>query len=137
VTRTLSGQIGRFLIVGTVGFVLDGGVLNLLVWNGVDPYVARVFSFPPAVTVTWYLNRVWAFATRSGGARHQYLRYVAVQIFGAVGNYTIYAIILSVVPHTTEGVTVAFATGSVCALLINFIGARMLVFSSTTARPES
>lgn len=129
-TRTLGGQLSRFLVVGAIGFVIDGGLLNLLVWQGMDPYLARAISFPPAVTTTWYLNRAWAFAARAGGARRQYLRYLAVQIAGASGNYLIYAILLSVVPHTVEGVLAAFAVGSAAGLLINFVGARAFVFLS-------
>lgn len=132
-SRLLLGQLARFLVVGSIGFAIDGGVLNLLVWNGFDPYVARGISFPPAVTATWYLNRVWAFGVREGRARAQYLRYIAVQIVGAIGNYAIYAVILLVIPHTVEGVLTAFAAGSAGGLLINFVGARTFVFASGRA----
>ena len=129
-TRSLAGQLARFLVVGAIGFIIDGGLLNLLVWQGINPYLARAISFPPAVTTTWYLNRIWAFAARAHGPRRQYLRYLAVQIVGACGNYLIYALILFVVPHTVDGVLAAFAVGSAGGLLINFVGARMFVFLS-------
>ena len=64
-------QVARFLIVGTVGFAIDGGLLYLLVRTDVDPYLARGLSFPPAVTATWYLNRVWTFAARQGAVRRR------------------------------------------------------------------
>lgn len=135
-TRTLTGQLARFLVVGAIGFVIDGGLLNFLIWQGVNPYLARGISFPPAVTTTWYLNRVWAFATPAGGARRQYLRYIAVQIAGALGNYLIYVIVLFVVAHTVDGVLAAFAVGSAGGLLINFVGARTFVFLSGGPPPR-
>jgi putative flippase GtrA len=129
-------QFTRFLAVGAVGFAIDGGLLDLLVWSGIDPYQARAISFPPAVTVTWYLNRVWAFAVRDKAARRQYLRYIAVQIIGAVSNYALYAVVLLGIPHTSTGVLAAFAIGSAAGLVINFVGARKLVFvSGDSSRP--
>jgi putative flippase GtrA len=128
VSRTLFSQFGRFLLVGAVGFAIDGGLLDLLVCKGLDPYVARAISFPPAVTVTWYLNRIWAFGVRDSGARRQYLRYIAVQIVGAVSNYAVYGVVLLGIPHTPTGVLGAFAAGSAAGLVVNFVGARTLVF---------
>jgi putative flippase GtrA len=130
VSSTLLAQIGRFAVVGSAGFVIDGGLLYLLVLNGADPYLARGISFPPAVTATWYLNRVWTFAVRTGTPRRQYTRYVAVQIAGALGNYAVYALILLFIHRTAGGAIVAFAAGSAAGLLINFVGARTLVFVS-------
>lgn len=128
--RTFVDQVGRFIVVGTLGFAIDGGLLYLLVSSGVDPYLARALSFPPAVTATWYLNRVWTFAARQGAARRQYVRYLAVQLVGALTNYGVYAGILSLGHRTATGALAALAVGSVAGLLINFAGARALVFVS-------
>jgi putative flippase GtrA len=128
VNRAFIDQVARFLVVGTLGFAIDGGLLYLLVRIGVDPYLARAFSFPPAVTATWYLNRVWTFAARRGIVRQQYARYLAVQIIGALSNYGVYAAILSLGHRSAEGALAAFAAGSIAGLVINFAGARALVF---------
>jgi putative flippase GtrA len=130
VNRAFVEQVARFLVVGTIGFGIDGGLLYLLVRSGVDPYLARALSFPPAVTATWYLNRVWTFAARQGAVRRQYARYLAVQLVGALSNYAVYAAILSLGHRTPEGALVALAAGSIAGLVINFAGARALVFVS-------
>jgi putative flippase GtrA len=130
VNRTFVDQVGRFIVVGTLGFAIDGGLLYLLVRGGVDPYIARALSFPPAVTATWYLNRVWTFAARQGAARRQYARYLAVQLVGALSNYGVYAAILSLGHRSAEGALAALAAGSLAGLVINFAGARALVFVS-------
>ncbi|HEX3847007.1 MAG TPA: GtrA family protein [Steroidobacteraceae bacterium] len=127
-SRGLLRQIARFIVVGGLGFAIDGGLLYTLVSRGADPYLARAISFPPAVTATWYLNRVWTFAARSQAPRSQYLRYLAVQGAGALGNYAVYALILAFVRHTAERAFAAFAAGSAAGLLINFVGSRTLVF---------
>lgn len=128
--RAFVEQVARFAVVGTVGFAIDGGLLYLLVRSEVDPYLARALSFPPAVTATWYLNRVWTFASRAGTARRQYARYVGVQVVGAASNYGVYAAILSFGHRSPEGALAALAAGSLAGLLINFAGARALVFVS-------
>ena len=125
----LLGQIVRFGAVGGVGFVVDGGLLWLLIGNAVDPYLARALSFPIAVLVTWALNRNWTFrATRDASKRGQLTRYFGVQIVGTMSNYVIYSLIISL--FGTDGTTVflAFACGSFVGSFINFFGARMLAF---------
>ncbi len=126
---TLLGQIARFAVVGSAGFAIDGGLLYVLISKGFDPYLARCMSFPPAVTVTWFLNRVWTFSARTGGARRQYARYLAVQVAGAVGNYAVYALILFFIHRSAVGALLAFAAGSAAGLVINFGGARTFAFA--------
>ena len=55
-------RLPGFAIVGAIGFLIDAGVLTLLMTRfGFDPYGARTISFTLAVTATWYMNRQWVF----------------------------------------------------------------------------
>ena len=57
------GQFITFCIVGGIGFLVDAGILGLLVHGfGADPLLSRLLSFPCAMTVTWYLNRRVTFS---------------------------------------------------------------------------
>ena len=40
-SRSLLQEFGRFAGVGTIGFVVDGGLLALLISSGVNPYLLR------------------------------------------------------------------------------------------------
>lgn len=126
----LWAQITRFGTVGGVGFVVDGGLLWSLLTIGLDPYLARLLSFPVAVVVTWALNRNWTFqGTRDARKRHrEFGRYFGVQIVGTLTNYSLYSLIISA--FGTVGLTIfwAFALGSFVGSSINFIGARHLAF---------
>ncbi len=125
----LLAQILRFGVVGGVGFVVDGGLLWLLLANGFDPYLARALSFPIAVVVTWALNRNWTFReTRDASSEGQFRRYFGVQVVGTLSNYAIYSLVISM--FGTAGTTVfwAFAFGSFVGSFINFCGARFLAF---------
>ncbi len=129
-TRESFAQLSRFGVVGVIGFVVDGGLLYLLLLQSFDPYLARAITFPTAVTVTWYLNRRWTFAARGApaGKGRDYWRYVLVQVVGAASNYAVYAVILLFVSHTPAHALGALALGALAGLVVNFAGSRWWVF---------
>ncbi|WP_425084663.1 GtrA family protein [Ruegeria profundi] len=119
----------RFCVVGTIGFITDATVLALLLENGVSHYVARILSFPVAVFATWWLNRVWTFSTanrtRTG---RQIVRYFTVQILGAIVNLMTYLLVLLFIEKTVVNALFALSVGSAAGLVVNYLGARRLVF---------
>lgn len=131
---TISREFMRFLVVGTVGFAVDGGMVWVLVSGGMDPLVARCFSFPMAVLVTWWLNREWTFtsSSRKLASRHQIAAYIAVQLIGGSANFVAYAAVLSFITPTPPNALMAFALGSALGLIVNFTGAKWFVFAPST-----
>lgn len=128
-------QFLRFGAVGATGFSVDAAILFVLITAGIDPYLARVLSFAAAVTVTWALNRAWTFKSVPGhGGRNRYVRYLAVQIAAALVNYACYAGVLGFIPATPVNAVLALAAGSAVGLIVNFSGAKWLVFSAAPAR---
>jgi putative flippase GtrA len=133
------GELLRFAVVGVAGFVVDAGVLTLLVslpwWN---VYVARCVSFGLAVLVTWLINRRWTFASRSmsraSAAGTEYARYLVVQVIGALANLGVFVAVLAVQPALIRYPVVPLAIGAVAGLLVNYFGARSWVFVHRVAR---
>ncbi len=124
-------QLVRFAVVGTLGFVIDGGLLYLLLQSQFDPYLARGISFPIAVTATWYLNRVWTFSIGDVAVSpREYKRYLLIQIAGAGANYAVYVLLLQFVEHTPANALMALAVGALVGLIINFFGARYWAFAA-------
>lgn len=124
-------QLLRFGVVGAIGFVVDGGLLYLLVARGGDPWAVRLLTFPLAVTVTWALNRRWTFMAPQEAPRgREYSRYLGVQIAGALTNYALYAALLPLTGTSANGALLAFAAGSAAGLVVNFTGARLWVFGA-------
>ena len=129
----LRRQFCRYLAIGALGFAIDGALLYMLVAEGANPYWARALSFAVAVTVTWRLHRVWTFRTRAtAGARREYFGYFAVQILGALTNYACYATVLGFLAPTPANALVALAAGAGFGLIVNFAGARWLVFKGAS-----
>lgn len=127
-------RLGReflsFAVVGTIGFVVDLGVLYLLA-SSLGWYGARVLSFLAAATVTWVLNRHFTFGHRRSEASltREYARYLLTMLGGALVNYAAYALTL----HWLGGPlapALGVALGSCAGLAVNFLTARFLVFGS-------
>ncbi len=125
----------RYVLVGGIGFLVDAGVLSWLVAAELaNPVLARCLSFPPAVLVTWALNRrlVFSSSARSTAERaHEYGRYFAVQLFGALVNLGVYTLLVTHLATLRAWPVGALAAGSAVALAFNFLGARYWVFLQT------
>ena len=81
----------KFLVVGTIGFVVDFGTLTFLVEAlGFIPVVANTFSFSAAVVSNFTLNRYWTYPdSRSKRRRVQIIQFFLVSIVGLTINNTL------------------------------------------------
>ena len=120
----------RFGLVGGVGFVVDGGLLQLLVAAaGWGPITARSVSFPAAVLATWWLHRRVTFREREPGSAWASLaRYVAVSIVGTAVNFGIYTSLVLGSAAMAAHPIVPFALASVTALAFNYLGSKHFAF---------
>lgn len=125
-----AGDLLRFSVVGGIGFIVDAGMLTVLV-NGLQagPYAGRVASFLCAVTVTWGLHRVWTFRGRSArGRRAEFTLWLLTQSLGVAVNFGVYALCLEVSATARAWPALAVAAGSAVALAVNFVLAKAVVF---------
>ena len=133
-SKTAIVQILRFGGVGSVGFIFDGGLLWLLLTIGINPYLARLISFPIAVLITWWLNRIWTFESAARARPFSQLnRYILIQMLGALANYSVYALYLSLTNTSSGHALLGFALGSTLGMVVNFLGMRCLVFKPQTS----
>jgi len=124
--RASLSQLARFVLVGTLGFVVDAGITLTLIHRGIDPYTARVFAIALAMMVTWRLNRALTFDTSNSNQTREGFRYFSVALIAAALNYAIYAGLLIAVPSVAPLVALMIAIATVTVL--SFLGYRYLVF---------
>lgn len=62
--RVLFGEVAKFGTVGAGGFLVDVGVFNLLIHEGVGPLTGKAASTCLAAILTYVLNRSWSFKHR-------------------------------------------------------------------------
>lgn len=128
----ISKQLLAFIFVGGIGFVIDASILTVLAnYLSINLYLSRAVSFSFASLATWLLNRVFTFrdVTRHVDIHSaEYLRYMAVQILGALTNLLIFSILVTMYTQLREYPVIPLAVGAVFGLAINFIGARVWVY---------
>lgn len=120
-------QFLRFCVVGVVGFIIDAGILQMLVIGAhANPYVVRIVSFLVAASGTWLMNRRYTFEVRHKPTHAEWLRYVAFMALGALVNYGAFALCITfwLLAHTQPWLGVA--VGSIAGLSVNFLTARLL-----------
>jgi putative flippase GtrA len=124
------GELVRFSIIGTIGFVADSSAFKLVVFLfGLDLYSARVFSFLVAATVTWSLNRRFNFKqARAESPFRQWLRFLGANSLGGAANYITYAALVTFVPMVAASPVLGIAAGSIAGLAFNFVVNKFWVF---------
>lgn len=127
-------RVFRFACVGTLGFLIDAGLVFAIVESGLTGALpARVISFAAAVIATFALNRAWTFGPESRAAG-QFARYLAAQSLGVAINYLVFTgVVLALTPagRTADGAiaVLGVAAGSATAMAVNYALARLWVFA--------
>ncbi len=123
-----------FCLVGLGGLIVDAGaLLTLLEFTHLDVYLARALSIAFAVSVTWAAHRLWTFKTIGDKRFPEWARYQLTSALGAASNFGIYSALLLSQEHMSP--LLALAISSICALAINFLGARFFAFKPKSFRP--
>ena len=125
----------RFVVVGSIGFLVDFGTFNILrSLLNIQPVVANVLSFTAAVISNFVWNRYWTYPdSRSKRISHQFVEFVVVSLSGLAIRTPIFALLLqpmrdlfghlpSVYPLTPEklGDNAALAIAVIIVLFWNF-----------------
>ncbi|MBN8726738.1 MAG: GtrA family protein [Xanthomonadales bacterium] len=126
----LRRQLALFTLVGALGFVVDAGIVQVLVRElGANPYLARIVSFLAAATTTWGLNRRFTFAGHAGSNRRQeWFRYLVAMAGGFALNYGSYAALVAASPLVREWPALGVAAGSIAGAAVNFLSSKYWIF---------
>lgn len=129
-TKRAAGEFARFLIIGTIGFIVDASVLKLLVaFAHMDLYSGRLVSYVTAASGNWMLNRRFTFkAAGSHSPVHQWLKYLGANGIGFAFNYSTYAALITYVAMVKTNPVLGVAAGSLAGLSFNFTVNKFWVF---------
>lgn len=120
-------KLARFGIVGTIGFLVDGSVLWLLLeTTPLGPFLARAIAIAVALAATWYLNRSFTFGASRRSIAVEGFRYGSVGITSAAVNYLIYSGLLLSLPILQP--LAALVIASIAAMAFSFFGYSRFVF---------
>ena len=127
-------QFSRFFVVGAIGFVVDAGVLQLLIsLFDLSPLLARIPSFLIAVVSTWSLHRSWTFKQPEKTKRplRELLEFMSSQLLGILVNYGIFSGLVLYVSPFTEYPVLALAVASVVVMGLTFSMAKWIFLSGS------
>ena len=79
-------KIMKFAIVGVSNVAIDIGLFNILLFVGLNPYLASVISYTLAATNSFIHNRRWTFSDGKGHPIHQYLFFMLANGIGYIFN---------------------------------------------------
>ncbi|MGH8145458.1 MAG: GtrA family protein [Rhodanobacteraceae bacterium] len=132
-----SKQLAWFGVGGFIGFIVDAGIVQLLVSKfNADPYVGRLFSFLCAATATWLFNRHFTFHERGEYTLFgEWVRYLLAMSAGFAINYTTYALLVYFSSFVQAWPSIGVAVGSLPGSAVNFLGARHWVFAGMRRKP--
>ena len=119
-------QLVRFLMVGGISFVVDAGVLGLLVYQAEVGYIAaRLISVLLAISVAFVLNARFTFLVRVADAR--FIRYVCIQALSAGLNFGVYSTLVLHGPLAGRPL-LSLVCGAAVATVNNFFLSRRYVY---------
>lgn len=133
IARTLlvPRHLFRFVVVGSLGFLTDSGILLALVhglnWN---PLEARVPAIAAALLLSWTLHRRWTFD--AGRIRHpiqQWLLYGAIQFTAISINYLVFSLLVLYGGIWQSHLLLAVAAGVLAAMWVSYLGSSCLAFA--------
>lgn len=128
--RALLGQIIRFGIIGTIGFVLNALMVEMLA-PLCGPLYAQLIAFPVVATAMWYLNRRYTFGASSRPIVQEWLSYILANTLGWVANNGLYVLLVLHWALAFRHPSIAVAAGSLAGMIFNFVMSRAAVFKTS------
>jgi putative flippase GtrA len=117
----------RFAIAGGVGFIVDAGILALLLHTTpLGPFIARVIAIAAAMFTTWMFNRTFTFDRSPHSLAAEGFRYGSVGVTSALVNYGLYAALLLSLPTLQPLAAMVLATAA--SMVFSFLGYSRFVF---------
>jgi putative flippase GtrA len=79
-------QLGKFCVVGAIGYGVNVGIYRVLLAEGVHYLLAATISFLVAVSSNYTWNRLWTFRDERGHLGVQGMRFFAVSVAALAVN---------------------------------------------------
>jgi len=142
IDRLLTIKFVRFGAVGGVGFFVNEAALVLArAVMHLGDHWAWLFSYVVSVTFTWWGNRTFTFHEHKSrghfGIFGEWVRFVAINSFGAAANFAMYAFLIAFAPWPLNVPYVALFFGVLVGMVFNYTLAKRLVFRAHRPAPPS
>jgi putative flippase GtrA len=117
-------QLGKFGVVGALGYAINLAVYRTLLHAGLHFLAAAAVSFLVAVTSNYTWNRIWTFRAQRGHIGVQGMRFFLVALAALGANLALLALLV----EAGVGKFWANAIAIVLVMPLNFIGNKLWSF---------
>lgn len=117
-------QLGRFLVVGTSGYVVNLAIFSIALLLGAHYIPAAIIAFIVAWMNNFMLNRYWTFRAHAEAMVGQGARYLAVSVVALIANL----IILQLLVDAGLGETLSQAIAIVLVTPLSYLLSRRWSF---------
>jgi putative flippase GtrA len=124
-------QLGKFCVVGAVGYLINLAVYDALLHEGLHYLLAATCSFLVAVTSNYTWNRLWTFRELRGHVGVQGMRFFVVSLAALGAN--LFVLHLLIVDGGL-GKLLAQAIAIVVVTPLNFVGNKLWSFRRRSVR---
>ena len=118
-------QLGKFCVVGAVGYLINLAVYDALLHEGLHYLVAATCSFLVAVTSNYLWNRVWTFRELRGHVGIQGMRFFVVSLAALAANLFVLHLLIA---DGGLAKLPAQAVAIVAVTPLNFVGNKLWSF---------
>ena len=118
-------QLGKFCVVGAVGYLINLAVYDALLHEGLHYLVAATCSFLVAVTSNYVWNRIWTFREHRGHLGIQGMRFFLVSLGALAANLVVLHLLVA---HGGLDKLPAQAVAIVIVTPLNFVGNKLWSF---------
>ncbi len=130
--QIMQSQILRFLIVGSLGFVIDASILHIAHLK-FSLIISRLISFPVAVTCTWLLNRLFTFKSNDPNYKSEWTRYTLINTTGGIINFFGFILLIHHLPTLRNSPVLALGIATITSAVFNFYFSRRFAFRNLNA----
>ena len=125
--RETIAQAARYLIGAFIALAVDATIVSVGMKSGVPVFAARMVALLAGVTITYFFNRRYTFATKSASTLSDWGRYVAAQSIGTALNFAISTGLLYLSDRTLWQIWGSILVGAAIGFGVNFFSARRLL----------
>jgi putative flippase GtrA len=118
-------QLGKFCVVGAVGYGINLAIYDVLLRQGLHYLIAATCSFLVAVTSNYTWNRLWTFRDQRGHLGVQGMRFFVVSLASLGANLLILHLLIN--PGSLDKLQ-AQAVAIVLVTPLNFVGNKLWSF---------
>lgn len=122
-------QLGKFCVVGAIGYLINLAVYDALLHGGVHYLVAATCSFLVAVTSNYTWNRHWTFREHRGHVGIQGMRFLVVSLAALAANLVVLHFLIV---YGDLDKLPAQAIAIVVVTPLNFVGNKLWSFRRAT-----